>query len=63
MDFQATPMDTRVNYYGNPYSRTHAYGWESAMEKARNRLTYLHLMDPYSNGATEFNMSVTLVLL
>uniref|UniRef100_A0A8C8GWC3 Uncharacterized protein n=1 Tax=Oncorhynchus tshawytscha TaxID=74940 RepID=A0A8C8GWC3_ONCTS len=60
MDFQATPMETRVNYYGNPYSRTHAYGWESAMEK---RLTYLHLMDPYSNGATEFNMSVTLVLL
>lgn len=26
-----------VNYYGNPHSRTHAYGWESekAMEKAR----------------------------
>uniref|UniRef100_A0A672SU84 Cysteine desulfurase n=1 Tax=Sinocyclocheilus grahami TaxID=75366 RepID=A0A672SU84_SINGR len=47
MDFQATtPMDPRVldamlpyqvNYYGNPHSRTHAYGWESetAMEKAR----------------------------
>lgn len=26
-----------VNYYGNPHSRTHAYGWESesGMEKAR----------------------------
>ncbi|KAG2461364.1 NFS1 protein, partial [Polypterus senegalus] len=47
MDFQATtPMDPRVldamlpyevNYYGNPHSRTHAYGWESekAVEKAR----------------------------
>lgn len=27
----------QVNYYGNPHSRTHAYGWESetAMEIAR----------------------------
>ncbi len=26
-----------VHYYGNPHSRTHAYGWESedAMERAR----------------------------
>lgn len=40
------PQDPRVldsmlpyltAYYGNPHSRTHAYGWESeaAMEKAR----------------------------
>ncbi|KAF6088780.1 NFS1 cysteine desulfurase [Phyllostomus discolor] len=47
MDVQATtPLDPRVldamlpylvNYYGNPHSRTHAYGWESeaAMERAR----------------------------
>lgn len=30
-------MPYQVNYYGNPHSRTHAYGWESetAMEKAR----------------------------
>uniref|UniRef100_A0A336MBV3 CSON014819 protein n=1 Tax=Culicoides sonorensis TaxID=179676 RepID=A0A336MBV3_CULSO len=50
LDAQATtPMDPRVldamlpyltNYYGNPHSRTHAYGWESeaAMEKARESL-------------------------
>uniref|UniRef100_S4RJL4 Aminotransferase class V domain-containing protein n=1 Tax=Petromyzon marinus TaxID=7757 RepID=S4RJL4_PETMA len=47
MDVQATtPMDPRVvdammphmlGKYGNPHSRTHAYGWESeaAVEKAR----------------------------
>lgn len=47
LDAQATsPVDPRVldamlpymtNLYGNPHSRTHAYGWESeeAVEKAR----------------------------
>jgi len=32
----------QVNYYGNPHSRTHAYGWESesAMEKARKVSLY-----------------------
>ena len=47
LDAQATsPIDPRVldamlpymtNMYGNPHSRTHAYGWESesAVEKAR----------------------------
>uniref|UniRef100_A0A4W5MEA8 Aminotransferase class V domain-containing protein n=1 Tax=Hucho hucho TaxID=62062 RepID=A0A4W5MEA8_9TELE len=43
MDFQTTtPMDSRVldamlpykvNYYGNPHSRIHANGWQSALEK------------------------------
>lgn len=30
-------MPYQVNDYGNPHSRTHAYGWESenAMEMAR----------------------------
>lgn len=50
LDAQATtPMDPRVldamlpyltSFYGNPHSRTHAYGWESekAMETARKVL-------------------------
>ncbi|XP_017659231.1 PREDICTED: cysteine desulfurase, mitochondrial-like, partial [Lepidothrix coronata] len=54
MDVQATtPLDPRVldsmlpyltAYYGNPHSRTHAYGWESeaAMEKARRVSLHLH---------------------
>ncbi|XP_012696622.2 cysteine desulfurase, mitochondrial [Clupea harengus] len=71
MDFQATtPMDPRVldamlpyqvNYYGNPHSRTHAYGWESesGMEKARKQVADLIAADPreiiFTSGATESN--------
>ncbi|KAF6717399.1 Cysteine desulfurase, mitochondrial [Oryzias melastigma] len=71
MDFQATtPMDPRVldamlpyqvNYYGNPHSRTHAYGWESetAMENARQQVADLIGADPreivFTSGATESN--------
>ncbi|XP_018424586.1 PREDICTED: cysteine desulfurase, mitochondrial isoform X1 [Nanorana parkeri] len=71
MDVQATtPMDPRVldrmlpylvNYYGNPHSRTHAYGWESekAMEKAREQVANLIGADPreivFTSGATESN--------
>ncbi|CAL8351247.1 cysteine desulfurase [Gadus morhua] len=71
MDFQATtPMDPRVldamlpyqvNYYGNPHSRTHAYGWESerAMEVAREQVANLIGADPreivFTSGATESN--------
>eukprot|EP01091_Cochliopodium_minus_P009277 TRINITY_DN224_c0_g1_i1.p1 TRINITY_DN224_c0_g1~~TRINITY_DN224_c0_g1_i1.p1 ORF type:complete len:116 (-),score=28.11 TRINITY_DN224_c0_g1_i1:27-353(-) len=47
LDFQATtPVDPRVldkmipffvDYYGNPHSKTHSYGWEAenAVEEAR----------------------------
>lgn len=71
MDFQATtPMDPRVldamlpyqvHYYGNPHSRTHAYGWESegAMETARKQVANLIGADPreivFTSGATESN--------
>ncbi|XP_078508348.1 cysteine desulfurase isoform X1 [Lissotriton helveticus] len=71
LDVQATtPMDPRVldrmlpylvNYYGNPHSRTHAYGWESekAMEKAREQVASLIGADPreiiFTSGATESN--------
>ncbi|XP_068598440.1 cysteine desulfurase [Brachionichthys hirsutus] len=71
MDFQATtPMDPRVldammpfqvNHYGNPHSRTHAYGWESesAMETARKQVADLIGSDPreiiFTSGATESN--------
>uniref|UniRef100_A0A3Q3KKG1 Cysteine desulfurase n=1 Tax=Mastacembelus armatus TaxID=205130 RepID=A0A3Q3KKG1_9TELE len=72
MDFQATtPMDPRVldamlpyqvNFYGNPHSRTHAYGWESesAMENAREQqVANLIGADPreiiFTSGATESN--------
>lgn len=63
-------MDPRVldamlpyltSYYGNPHSRTHAYGWESeqAMEKAREQVAHLIGADPkeiiFTSGATESN--------
>ena len=71
LDAQATtPMDPRVldamlpfltSYYGNPHSRTHAYGWESekAMETAREQVANLVGADPkeiiWTSGATESN--------
>lgn len=71
LDVQATtPLDPRVldamlpyltSYYGNPHSRTHAYGWESetAMEKARQQVGSIIGADPkeiiFTSGATESN--------
>ncbi|XP_054579585.1 cysteine desulfurase-like [Eptesicus fuscus] len=71
MNVQATtPLDPRVldamlpylvNYYGNPHSRTHAYGWESeaAMERACQQVASLTGADPheiiFTSGATESN--------
>ncbi|TVY59628.1 Cysteine desulfurase [Lachnellula suecica] len=75
LDMQATtPLDPRVldamlpyysGLYGNPHSRTHAYGWEtdSAIETARENVAKLIGADPkeiiFTSGATESNnMSV-----
>ncbi|XP_075211622.1 nfs1 cysteine desulfurase [Lycorma delicatula] len=71
LDAQATtPMDPRVldamlpyltSFYGNPHSRTHAYGWESeeAVEKARKQVADLIGGHPkeivFTSGATESN--------
>ncbi|KAK4689785.1 cysteine desulfurase, partial [Tremellales sp. Uapishka_1] len=71
LDMQATtPMDPRVldkmlpyftNQYGNPHSRTHAYGWEaeSAVDEARKQVASLvgaHEKDiVFTSGATESN--------
>ncbi|GAA6030543.1 hypothetical protein JCM8097_006197 [Rhodosporidiobolus ruineniae] len=71
MDAQATtPMDPRVldatlpfmtNQYGNPHSKTHAYGWETekAVDKARQHVADLIGADAkdivFTSGATESN--------
>lgn len=71
LDAQATtPTDPRVldamlpfltGLYGNPHSRTHAYGWESekATDQARDHVAKLIGADPkeiiFTSGATESN--------
>merc|ERR1711881_223871 len=71
LDMQATtPLDPRVldaqlpfmtGLYGNPHSRTHAYGWETdkAVEQARKHIADLIGADPkeiiFTSGATESN--------
>jgi len=71
LDAQATtPVDPRVldamlpfltEQYGNPHSRTHAYGWtaESATEQAREQVASLIGAQPkevvFTSGATESN--------
>ncbi|MFY9477364.1 MAG: IscS subfamily cysteine desulfurase [Aquabacterium sp.] len=71
MDYGATtPVDPRVvdamipwlrEHFGNPASRTHAYGWEAeeAVEKARAQVAELIGADPreivWTSGATESN--------
>jgi cysteine desulfurase len=71
LDYSATtPVDVRVaqkmipfltENFGNPASRSHAYGWvaESAVEEAREQVAELVNCDPkeivWTSGATESN--------
>ncbi|MDZ5761842.1 Cysteine desulfurase [Candidatus Cyrtobacter comes] len=71
MDYQATtPLDKRVlddmlpyftEKFGNPHSRSHAYGWEAeeAVEHARDEVASLINADSkdmiFTSGATESN--------
>lgn len=71
LDAQATtPLDPRVldamlpyqlTQFGNPHSRTHAYGWESeaGVEKGRREVASIINADPkeiiFTSGATESN--------
>ncbi|MBP8143779.1 MAG: IscS subfamily cysteine desulfurase [Inhella sp.] len=71
MDYGATsPCDPRVvdamipwlrEHFGNPASRSHAYGWEAeaAVERAREQVAALLQADPreivWTSGATESN--------
>ena len=71
LDYSATtPVDPRVaevmiphlcEHFGNPASRSHAYGWEAeaAVENARAEVAKLVICDPkeivWSSGATESN--------
>jgi len=71
MDYGATtPVDPRVvdamipwlrEHFGNPASRSHAWGWEAeaAVEKARDQVAALINADPreivWTSGATESN--------
>lgn len=73
-DYQATtPIDYRVldammpyltDFYGNPHSKTHKFGWDSAkaIDSAREQVATLIKADPkeivFTSGATESNNMV-----